>query len=128
MLKQLAAVAALRGGTAHGQTPNAFPIDFPEGAQPPSAAQLAEQLGGQVFTAKLSDGVTWRMDYKTSGYLLFNINTDQRDNGTWHTEDGRVWMEFGGWFPTSCIEFRMSGNTLYLRRSSTGEVVALQKQ
>jgi len=128
MLKQLAIVATLYCGVAHGQTLNALPIDFPDGAQSPTAAQLAEQLGGRVFTAKLFDGVTWRMEYQSSGYLFLNVSTGQRDSATWRTEDGRVCLEFRGRFPSGCTEFRMRGDTLYLKRSSTGEVVALLKQ
>jgi hypothetical protein len=128
MFKQLAIVAALWCSVAHSQTPNAAPIDFPDGAQAPNAAQLAEQLGGKLYTAKLFDGVTWRMEYQASGYVFVNLSTGPRDSGTWRTEDGRVCIEFRGPFPSGCTEYRLSGNTLYLKRSSTGEVVALQKQ
>ena len=128
MLKQLAIVATLCCGVAHGQTSNAFPIDFPDGAQPPNAAQLSGQLNGQVFTAKLSNGVTWRMEYQSSGYVFVNISTGGRDNGTWRTEEGRVCIEFRGPFTSGCSEIRMAGVSLYLKRCSSGEVVAMQKQ
>ncbi len=128
MLKQLAIVAALCCGVAHGQTPNAFSVDFPDGTQPPNAAQLTERLSDQVFTAKLAGGVTWRMDYKSSGYVFFDVSTGQHDSAKWRAEDGRVCLEFRGKFLSGCTEFRISGDTLYLKRISTGEVVALQKQ
>lgn len=128
MIKQLAITAALCCSVVHSQTPSAVPVDFPAGAQAPNAAQLAERLGGQVFTAKLANGVTWRMDYKSSGYLFFDVSTGQRDTAKWRTEDGRLCLEFRGAFPSGCTEFRTSDDRLYLKRSSTGEVVALDRK
>lgn len=128
MINQLAIMAALCCSVAHGQTAVAVPVDFPAGAQAPNAAQLAERLGGQVFTAKLANGVTWRMDYKSSGYVFVDVGTGQRDTAKWRTEDGRVCLEFRGAFPSGCADYRISDDTLYLKRSSTGEVVALERK
>ena len=128
MIKQLVSLAALCCGVASSQTTNAVPMDYPAGAQAPNAGQLAERLGGQVFTAKLANGVTWRLDYKSSGYLFVDVSTGQRDTAKWRTEDGRVCLEFRGPFPSGCTDYRISGDTVYLKRSSTGEVVALERQ
>lgn len=128
MIKQLIPMAALCCTIAHSQAPNAVPMDYPAGAQAPNAGQLAERLGGQLFTAKLANGVTWRMDYQSSGYLFVNVSTGQRDTAKWRTEDGRVCLEFRGAFPSGCTDYRISGDTLYLKRNSTGEVVALERK
>lgn len=124
MIKQFAIIAALCCTAAHSQAPT----DFPAGAQPPTASQLAERLGGQVYTAKLGNGVTWRMDYKSSGYMFFDISPGGRDTAKWRTEDGKACFEFRGAFPSGCTEFRVSGDTLYLKRGSTGEVVMLERK
>lgn len=132
MLKQLTAIAALCCAAAHGQAvPPVTPVaaaDFPAGAQVPSAAQLAERLNGNVFTARVADGMTWRMDYKSSsGYVFFDVSNGARDTAKWRTEDGKACYEFRGRFPSGCTDFRLAGDKLYFQRRSTGEVLALEK-
>lgn len=65
-------------------------------------------------------------DKRLRDTYFFNVSTGQRDNSTWRTEDGRVCLEFRK-LPFGCTEFRIIGDALYLKRISTGEMVALQK-
>ena len=102
--------------------------DFPPQAQTPSAAQLAERLNGHLFTARLANGTTWRIDYKSSsGYVFYDVSSGGRDTAKWRTEDGRACFEFRGAFPSGCAEFRLIGDVLHFKRASTGEIVAMEK-
>ena len=126
----LVAGALLSFATAHGQSPPATAgaaADFPAGAQVPGAPELAGRLSGHTYVAKLANGVTWRMEYNTSGYMFINISTGARDTAKWRAEEGRACFEFRGTFPSGCSEFRVVGDGLYLKRASTGEILALER-
>lgn len=102
--------------------------DFPPDARALNAAELSERLNGHIWDARLADGSTWRMDFKsTSGYVFMDTSRGQRDTGKWRAEDGRVCFEFRR-FPSGCSEWRDAAGQLYLKRSTTGEVVPLQKR
>lgn len=113
---------------AQNPAPGTFPTAFPPDAQTPEAGVLAERLRGQVFTARLANGTGWRMEYQSSGYMFADISNGARDNGKWRTEDGRVCVDYVGRFPSGCAELRLSGDTLYLKSRTTGEVVMLEKK
>jgi len=113
---------------ASAQTPPASaPMDYPPEVQAIPAQALTELLGGQVWTARLANGTTWRMDYNRSGYMFTDVSTGGRDTAKWRTEDGRVCHEFRGSFPSGCNEYKLAGNKLYLKRGN-GEIVPLEKR
>ena len=125
----LIAAALLSCAVARSQSPPAAvgaAADFPAGAQVPGATELAGRLSGRTYVTKLANGVSWRMEFNTSGYAFFNISTGGRDSAKWRAEEGRACFEFRGTFPSGCSEFRVLGDGLYLKRASTGEVLALE--
>jgi hypothetical protein len=125
----LAAALLLASAAASSQTttPAPMPTEFPPGAQPVTAAQISERLKGQTFKSTLSNGVVWRMEHNNSGYMFADISTGGRNTAKWHAEDGRACYEFR-LSPVACSEVRLVGDKLYLKRSSTGEVIALDRQ
>jgi hypothetical protein len=68
------------------------------------------------------------MEYNASGFVFVNIGTGARDTAKWHAEEGRACFEFRGAFHSGCSEFRVVGDGLYLKRASTGEILALEKK
>jgi hypothetical protein len=123
------AIAALLLGTMNAlsaQTtpavPN-FPTEFPADAQILPPQELQQRLDGKVYTARLMDGTGWRLDYRGQ-YLFANVSTGASDKGKWRVEGSQMCTEYAR-FPSGCVEMRASANRLYLKRSSTGEVVAM---
>lgn len=98
--------------------------EFPADVALLTAEALRERLGGKVFDARLADGTGWRIDYKSTGYVFFDTTKGFRDDGRWHTDASRVCIELrkvaGG-----CSEMREKDGRLYMKRSSTGEVLVL---
>lgn len=101
------------------------PLDFPADAGAVSADALRERLSGKVFSVKLADGNGWRLEYKANGYAFVDTTNGYRDTGTWRAEDSRLCSEFRK-APASCSEVRLKGDLLFVKRVSTGEVVAFQ--
>ena len=103
----------------------AVPTEFPANATPVSTEQLKARLTDRVYSAKMTDGATWRYEWKGSGYIFLDTDRGYRDSGKWRVEDSRVCVEMqrsGG----SCSDMRQVGDVLYLKRTSNGEVVPLQ--
>jgi len=124
----VAAVALFSCLAATAQTSSPqVPTEFPPGAQTPTAAQLTERLTGQTYYAHLTNGVTWRMQYNNAGYMFVDVSPGGRDTARWRAEEGRTCYEFQRAGP-SCAEFRLVGDRLYLKRGTTGEVLALEKK
>lgn len=98
--------------------------DFSDAAASVPAEALRERLSGKVFTVKVADGNTWRLDYKGNGYSFIDTANGFRDTGTWHTEASRLCMELRK-ATSGCNEMRLKDDVLYMKRSSNGEVVAL---
>lgn len=133
MIKPLLLAAALFGIAAHAQQVDpaavATRMEFPSDAEELTAAALDERLRGNVFTTSLPNGISWRMNYQSSGYVFVDVSTGARDSGKWRTEDGKVCAEYRERFPSGCSEMRGGpAGTLYLKRNSTGEIVQLRKQ
>jgi len=114
--------AAAAAATASAGAPSEFPVD----AQPLSASDLARKVSGKVFNVELHDGMRWRLDYKTSGYLFVNVSNGAAASGPWRAEEGRLCTHMKGG-SASCNEVREQGQRLYLKRDN-GEVIALNPQ
>ena len=102
-----------------------FPTEFPVGSAPFEATALKEFLTGKTFSAKPVVGSEFRIQYKDS-YAFFNSGTTS-DSGRWRTEGSSVCNEWKT-FRASCSEMRISGQVLYVKRASNGEVVRLLPQ
>ena len=102
-----------------------LPTEFPAEAVAPSAEALQQVVSGKKFRARLSDGTLWRLDYKSSGYAFIDTSRGFRDTGRWRVEGSQLCVEWqrvtGG-----CNEMRLKGGAMYVKRTSNGEVVALE--
>ena len=72
----------------------------------------------------MTDGGTWRFEWKSSGYVFLNTDRGYSDSGKWSVEDGKVCANMQKSGP-SCSEMRIANNVLYMKRASNGEVFAL---
>lgn len=107
---------------AHAQTqpPSEFPLD----AATPTAAALSAHLADKRYEAQPANGPGWRLELKAGGYAFLDLANGNSDKGTWRTEDGRLCFEWRRNRNSGCIEARLKGDMVYIKRSS-GDVVAL---
>lgn len=101
-------------------------LAFPEGAIPPSAAALNQHLNDRVFGTALADGSTWRVEFKSSGYLFVDTSSGRSFKGEWKAEDGRVCTKMGNATEVACSEARLLDGRLYVKRAVNGEVIQYQ--
>ena len=132
MFKTLALLALLAtlcctAALAQSPAPSAFPTEFPAEAQALDAKALAERLGGKVFKANGPNGLGWRLDIKTSGFLFLDLSNGLRDDGPWRTEDGKLCVNYRGRVPAGCNEVRLEGSSVLLK-TRAGQVVTLVQQ
>lgn len=127
-LQKLRRTAALAGGglmavaLSHAQ-PAPQAADFPADALPPSAQALESALSERVFRARFADNQQLRYQFK-GGYLYVDTSRGGRDTGRWQARDGQLCVEFRQ-FPSGCAEMRQTRDGLWIRRTSTGEIVRL---
>lgn len=96
---------------------------FPEGATTPTAAALKEHLNDRIFGTSLADGTSWRLEFKSSGYVFVDTSTGRNFKGEWKAEDGRVCTKMGLGADLSCSEARLHDGRLYVKRAATGELI-----
>ncbi|MFT3957085.1 MAG: hypothetical protein QM722_22720 [Piscinibacter sp.] len=96
-------------------------LAFPDGSTAPSADEISKRLSDRVFRVKLANGTTWRLDFKSSGYVYVDTSTGFRNNGKWRTENGKLCSRMQGG-DESCNEARLFEDTLHLRRLD-GEII-----
>jgi hypothetical protein len=101
-----------------------MPTEFPADAAAISDAALSERIAGKVYRAKLTDGATWRLEYKSNGYVFLNTGSGFSDNGKWSVKQGQLCTEWRR-IPPGCAETRASNDAVFIKRTS-GEVVALR--
>ena len=102
----------------------AMPTEFPADALSANADDLRARISGKIFRVKPADGSSWRIEYKANGYAFIDTSNGFRDTGTWRVEDGKLcsdWHKVNG----GCSEVRIRGESIYLKRVSNGEVIAL---
>jgi hypothetical protein len=97
--------------------------DFPEGATELKAADIASRLTGKVFDVRQADGVTWRLEYNSSGYFFIDTSRGFRSSGVWNAEDGKLCGKLQGRDRT-CNAVRLYQDHVHYARDS-GEVVRL---
>jgi hypothetical protein len=95
--------------------------DFPADAAPASAADLNSRLSGNKYSVQLKSGVTWRLEFNTSGYFFVDTSTGGKAKETWRAEDGKVCSQVEGG-ASQCSEARVHDGFLYVRRAD-GEVI-----
>jgi hypothetical protein len=124
----LALLVALAAPALHAQPATAAPPPWPEDAQPVSAEALHQLLAGRTFQARLANGSGWRLQYQGE-YLFVDLTSGARDKGRWQTAEGQVCVTYEGRFPSGCSDMRKGpGGMVYMRRSSTGEIVPLRPE
>ncbi len=97
------------------------PKDFPAGARTPSAAELTTLLRGKSFDAVASNGSSYRTQYAGDANGVIVFFSGRSDSGTWRAEDGRACYTFKT-IPSTCSDYRLVGQDLYLKRAN-GDVV-----
>lgn len=103
----------------------ALQTEFPAGAVPLEPAALQKLLSGRVFLVVPAAGPPWRLQFNES-YAYINV-ANRSDSGRWRVEGSAICMDWRI-FPSGCSETRRDGDTVYLKRSTNGEVVILKPQ
>lgn len=103
---------------------SAMPTEFPADTAPISDEALTERMAGKVYRAKLTDGATWRLEYKKNGYVFLNTGSGLSDSGKWSAKQGQLCSEWNR-IPSSCQETRTNIEAVFIKRAN-GEVVALR--
>lgn len=106
---------------------NLVPTEFPADAVAVAPASLTERISGKVFKVKPANGQTWRLEYKASGYAFLNTSGGFSDSGKWRVEGTQLCADWQR-SPSSCSEVRLKDETVYVKRVSNGEVIALVLQ
>jgi hypothetical protein len=103
-----------------------MPTEFPPGATEIAPAALTEALNGKVFSVKLANNSTWRLEYRANGQFFINTSGGYNDSGKWTVKDSQLCGD-----PTkskaSCNDMRLVGGRLYMKRDS-GEIIELVPQ
>lgn len=108
---------------AQGQMPTEFPAD----AAPIAADALRERLAGKVFNVQPFTGPSWRLEYKPNGYAFLDTSAGFRDTGKWRAEDSKLCSDWQK-ATSGCGEVRVKGDSIYIKRSSNGEVVTFSQR
>jgi hypothetical protein len=102
-----------------------FPTEWPSGAEPLSPETLRQRLVGKTFVAKSLTSPDVRTEYRET-YAYINIG-NTNDSGRWRTEGSTVCNEWRNLRP-ACSEYRLLGETLYVKRANNGEIMMLVPQ
>lgn len=102
-----------------------LPTEFPADAQALAGPALQERVAGRVYRAQPAAGPGWRLEFKDGGYAFIDLTNGGRDSGRWRVEGTTLCIEWQR-FNSGCSEMRVQGETLHLKRTTTGEVVALK--
>ena len=103
----------------------AIPTEFPPDAVPFAPDALKERMAGKTFTFEPLVGNPVRIQYQES-YAYFNAGRAS-DSGKWRVEGSSICYDWRN-FPRGCSEHRQVGDLVYVKRSSTGEVVELKQK
>lgn len=104
---------------------SAMPTEFPADTVVLAADALQQRMAGKVYKAKLTDGATWRLEYKANGYVFLNTGTGLSDTGKWSVKGEQLCTDWNRGV-SNCAEARANNEAIYIKRSNTGEVVALR--
>jgi hypothetical protein len=101
------------------------PAQLAVGAVPISGDALRQALSDRKYSVNLADGSSWKLEYKSNGYFFVNTSTGFNGSGTWKLEDGRLCTS-GRDIPASCGFVQQRGDSLFMKRSSNGEIIELR--
>lgn len=107
-------------------TAQSAPTEFPADAKALAPDALRERLAGKTLKGTLADGVGWRLEFNSANsYFYLDTSRGFRDVGTWKIQDGKLCTELPK-VGASCSEVRVDAARVYIKRTSNGEVVALE--
>jgi hypothetical protein len=95
--------------------------EFPDGATVLPTAEITQRFAGKIFTVKVRDNATWRIEYHANGYFFFNHSNGFSDTGEWNIQNGKLCSK-GRKINASCNEVRLKDDILLLKRDN-GDVV-----
>ena len=110
----------LATGLAFASLP-AHSQEFPQGSSTPTASDVTKHLGDKVFSVKLADGSSWRLEFKAAGHFFVNTSGGFNGSGQWQAEDGRLCSQLKGG-DRNCVDVRFHQDVFHLKRTS-GEIV-----
>jgi hypothetical protein len=122
-MKGHASCLLLLAAATYAQTSSS---EFPADSTQVTASALQDSLGGKVYSVKLPDGNSWRMDFRLGGSYFWNNARGVSDVGKWSVQEGKVCTE-GKRIGSSCNEVRRQGDALLLKRDN-GEIVVMTLQ
>ena len=102
-----------------------MPTEFPPDSMVLSPEALQQRMSGKVYRAKLTDGSSWRLEYKSNGYVFLNTGTGFSDTGKWSVKGEQLCTEWNR-ATSGCLDTRANNEAVYIKRGNTGEVVALR--
>ena len=88
-----------------------------------SAVDLTARLKGKTFTATATNGTLWRIEYKSNGYVIINVQQRGFSNNIskpWRVEDSKVCSTDRG--VEECKPVRLDGSTLVVQVTPTETV------
>lgn len=106
-------------GLASAQVPTEFPPD----AEAVTAQTFTDQIAGRSFAGVRADGTDWRLDISKDGGLAW-FSKGRSRLGKWRFEGGLFCQDMRFEAP-SCNELRIRGNTIFYKRNTSSEVVAM---
>lgn len=118
MLKLLALLLAPVAALAQAPVPTEFQSD----AVPLASEALKQRLTGKVFLVSPVIGAPLRVEYRDT-YAFVNVGNFS-DSGKWRVEGSSVCVDWKK-APPSCSDARLTGDILYVKRTSNGEIVAM---
>jgi hypothetical protein len=98
--------------------------ELPEGSAIPNAADLKKYLDDRVFTVKVPNGSSWRLEFNARGHYFVNVSTGFKGQGNWRTEVGKLCTALRG-DKESCNDVRLVAEVLHMKRDN-GQVVQLE--
>jgi hypothetical protein len=119
MWKLLALLLAPAAALAQAPAPTEFPSD----AVPLASEALRQRVMGKVFVINPVAGAPLRVEYRDV-YAFVNVG-NFNDSGKWRVEGSSVCVDWKK-APPGCSEARLAGDILYVKRTSNGEIVAMQ--
>lgn len=102
--------------------PKEFPVDSVQLTEP----AMQEAFAGKIYAVKLSNGTSWKWDFRSNGYFYFNTSDGFSDNGKWSVKETKLCTE-GRRINASCNEIRKLGDVLNYKRDN-GDVVTMTLQ
>ena len=107
------------GGNSSGASAVSIQLVLTEGDE------VKRALSDKRFTVDLADRSSWKLEYKANGYFFVNTSAGFNGSGTWKIQDDKVCTDGKG-MNASCGVVYQRGDSLFMRRSATGEIIELR--